>query len=126
MNIKSLFKQFLIGYVSNGATVDRPSMRELNRLTDEFLDDITADFYFNEITLIDYLETMTEKLSDENRHFFKLGYKRSYYIDELEGYIKHLINVIDSNFHFRGFKYIDSDDSSDDEKYDSEGFLIDE
>ena len=110
MAVKEVFKQFLIGYVSNGATVDRSSMKEINRLTDEFLDDIRPNYYFNELTLIDYLETMTEQLSDKNRHFFKLGFKRSYYINELEKYIKTLIEKPE-RFQTFGFKYIDSDDS---------------
>ena len=88
MKTKAIFKRFLIGYVSNGATVTNSALKEIDKLTDEFLDDIIADYYFNEITVIDYVESMRERLSDKNVGFFKLGYRKRYYIDALEKYIK--------------------------------------
>ena len=109
-----MFKQFLIGYVSNGCTTTRGAMKELNQLTDEFLDDIRPDYYFNEITLIDYVETMRDKLSSENEGFFRLRFKRSYYVTVLEKYIKSLTDIIDSDIHIRGVNYFDSDSSDSD------------
>ena len=64
---------------------------------------------------------MTEQLSDENRHFFKLGFKRSYYIDELEKYIKRLI---ENPNYFNINRFIIDNDSDDETEYDSDGFPV--
>ena len=113
MKTKAIFKRFLIGYVSNGCTVDRPSMKELNKLTDEFLDDLIPDYYFDEYSVDDYIQTMKEQLSEENRHFFKLEHKRRDYIKQLEQYIKTLIEHPEKfkNTGFIHVRFHDSDDS---------------
>jgi len=64
---------------------------------------------------------MTEQLSDKNRHFFKLGFKRSYYITDLEQYIKRLI---ENPEYFNINRFINEDDSDDETEYDSDGFPI--
>jgi len=110
MTSKAIFKRFLIGYVSNRCTVSTSAIRELIRLTDEFLDDLMPDYYFDEYSVSDYVQTMKEQLSDENKHFFKLEHKRRDYIELLEQYIKTLIENPEK-FKKTGFKYIDSDDS---------------
>ena len=52
MKTKGVSKQFLMGFVSNGATVTTSAMKELNKLTDECLDDIHSHYYFNELSIM--------------------------------------------------------------------------
>ena len=100
MNIKDIlaltkleekFKQFLIGYVSAGHTYTDEAMDELERLTDDFLNERDTDAYFRDIVVKAYCEEMNEKLSDENKHFSHCYYNKTRYIQHLEGYIKHII-----------------------------------
>ena len=110
MSVREVFKQFLLGYVSNGCTVTRSAMKELNKLTDEFLNDLLPDYYFDELTVIDYLETVKEQMSDKNVGFFKLEYRKRNYIDHLERYIKKLI---ENPKYFNTKRFLDSDSESD-------------
>ena len=89
--LKEKFKQFLIGYVSAGHTVTIEAMDELERLTDDFLNERDTDVYFRDIVVEAYCEEMNEKLSDENKHFFGSYYDETRYIQHLENYIRRLI-----------------------------------
>ena len=92
MKIENKFKQFLIGYVSAGHTVTSEAMEELERLTDDFIDNTYPDYYFRDITVENYCEEMNEKLSDNNKHYFHCYYNETRYIKQLEDYIKHIID----------------------------------
>jgi len=91
MEVKDVFLQFLLGYVSNRATVNQEAMNELFILTEDYINNLFSDYYFDEITLIDYLETLNDNLRSKNKGFFKLQYRRRDYIALLEQYIKKLI-----------------------------------
>lgn len=96
VKIKNKFKQFLIGYVSAGHTYTDDAMEELERLTDDFLNERDTDAYFRDIVVEAYCEEMNEKLSDENKGFFHCYYNETRYIQRLENYIKH---IIDKHYH---------------------------
>ena len=48
LEIKKQFGKFLKGYVLRHHTVDLPTMDEVDKLTDDFLNSIDTNFYFDE------------------------------------------------------------------------------
>ena len=88
----NIFKNFLIGYVSAGHTVDDDVMEELNTLTNEFINNLYSCYFFTEQGTGAYIEFLDERLSEKNRHWFPLRFDKSRYVKHLEKWIKHLIN----------------------------------
>ena len=102
--IKGLFKRLLIGYISNGHTVNFSSQEEVERLTDRFVRNLYVEECFTSRAVETYCWYMDENLSDEFRGFYSLRFKNKYYVDILEEYIKRLL---------RDNGYDNSDDDSD-------------
>ena len=90
--MKETFRQFLVGYVSAGHTVDESIMDELRTLSDEFVQSIYPGYYFTSNATDLFIEFLNERLSDENRHWFPLRFNEERYIDMLENWIKYIIN----------------------------------
>ena len=89
--MEEAFKDFLIGYVVAGHTVDDNVMNEMNELTNQFVDSLYAEYYFTSDATELFIDFLEENLSEENKHWFPLRYDKYRYIRTLEGWIKHLI-----------------------------------
>ena len=87
------FSDFLIGYVTAGHTVDDEVMKELNSLTNEFINNIYSDYFFTENATGAYIEFLDERLTDENRHWFPLRFDESRYVKHLEQWIRSLLKI---------------------------------
>ena len=87
------FIDFLITYVVSGHTVDEDVMEELNKLTDEFVNNIYSCYFFTENAVGAYIEYLNERLTDENRHWFPLRFNKDRYAEHLEKYIRWRLKI---------------------------------
>ena len=94
LEIKKQFGKFLKGYVLKNHTVDLPTMDEVDKLTDDFLNSIDTNFYFDELGVRDYVEYLKIYMNDENKHFLNLVFNKSHYVHQLEDYVKYYIKKI--------------------------------
>ena len=95
IEIKKQFGKFLIGYILEGHTASLEALEEINNLTDEYLNTmVPANLYFDEDMVRDYIDYLNENMTDENKDYPHLCFKKSPYIQLLIDYIKHYIKKI--------------------------------
>ena len=96
-SIKELFKFFVFGYIAAGHTQTEESEAELKRLIDEWCDDLHDEDCFDRNAMIDIIEYVEHKISDENKSLYRFHLIDFNYICHLEKFIKYVINICNKN-----------------------------
>ena len=91
MNINECFKDFLIGYVSAGHTTTSKAMKELNELTEKFVNNLPEHYCFKIDFVKLYCEHMLEIMSEENKGFFHFYFEKRRYYDMI---VEFLFDII--------------------------------